>query len=116
MDELAVAPLSDLRRRRSAKWQTFPDDVLPLFVAEMDYDLAPPVTEALLEAIQLSDTGYPLPSPVLGKAYAGFAGRRWGWEVDPARVTAMGDVSAGSATRASACSAGSCAAPRGNVT
>jgi cystathionine beta-lyase len=95
MDELTVAPLSQLRRRRSAKWQTFPDDVLPLFVAEMDYDLAPPVTEALLEAIRLSDTGYPLPSPVLGEAYAGFAGRRWGWEVDPAQVTAMGDVSAG---------------------
>lgn len=95
MTELSVSPLSTLRQRRSAKWQTFPDDVLPLFVAEMDYDLAPAVTEALQEALRLSDTGYPMASPALGKAYAGFAGRRWGWDVDPSQVTAVGDVSAG---------------------
>lgn len=95
MDELTVAPLATLRQRQSEKWQTFPDDVLPMFVAEMDYDLAPPVSDALLAAVRLSDTGYPTPSLALGKAYAGFAGRRWGWEVDPAQVTAVGDVSAG---------------------
>ena len=37
--ELTVAPLAELRRRRSVKWRTFPDDVLPLFVAEMEVDL-----------------------------------------------------------------------------
>jgi cystathionine beta-lyase len=95
MTSISVSSLSTLRQRRSEKWRTYPDDVLPLFVAEMDYDLAPPVTEALLEAVRLSDTGYPMPSAALGKAYAGFAGRRWGWEVDPSQVTALGDVSAG---------------------
>ena len=29
-EELAVAPLEQLRRRRSAKWHTYPSDVLPL--------------------------------------------------------------------------------------
>src|SRR4051794_17193100 len=64
--ELTVAPLAELRRRRSAKWRTFPDDVLPLFVAETDYDLAPPVADVLHEALRRSDTGYPLPEPEFG--------------------------------------------------
>ncbi|NMO57057.1 aminotransferase class I/II-fold pyridoxal phosphate-dependent enzyme [Actinoplanes sp. TBRC 11911] len=92
---MTVAPLATLRQRQSEKWQTFPDDVLPMFVAEMDYDLAPAVSETLLDAVRRSDTGYPTPSLALGNAYAGFAARRWGWDVDPAQVTAVGDVSAG---------------------
>lgn len=48
--------------------------MLPLFVAEMDYDLAPPVDLALREAITRSDTGYCAPDAEPGKAYAGFAG------------------------------------------
>jgi cysteine-S-conjugate beta-lyase len=35
--------LDRLRRRRSAKWQLHPPDVLPAFIAEMDYDIAGPV-------------------------------------------------------------------------
>ena len=35
--------LDHLRRRRSFKWRTFPPDVLPAFVAELDVPLADPV-------------------------------------------------------------------------
>jgi cystathionine beta-lyase len=66
-----------------------------LFVAEMDYDLGPPVAAALHAAISRSDTGYAPPSAELGRAYAGFASRRWGWEVDPAGVTGVTDVGVG---------------------
>jgi cystathionine beta-lyase len=93
--ELVVPALAELRRRRSVKWRTFPDDVLPLFVAESDYDLAPPVAEAVQAAIRLSDTGYAAPGAELGKAYSGFAERRWGWTVDPEQVTAVPDVEIG---------------------
>ena len=34
---LPVEPLASLRSRRSAKWQTYPPDVIPLTVAEMDF-------------------------------------------------------------------------------
>ena len=37
---LPVDPLEVLRQRRSAKWRTYPADVLPLTVAEMDFNLA----------------------------------------------------------------------------
>jgi cysteine-S-conjugate beta-lyase len=94
-EELIVAPLSELRRRTSVKWRNHPDDVLPLFVAEMDYDLAPPVAAALHAAISRSDTGYAPLSGELGRAYADFAVRRWGWQVDPAQVTSVTDVGVG---------------------
>ena len=84
-----------LRRRRSAKWRTYPDDVLPLFVAEMDCSLAPPVAAALREAVDASDTGYAAAVPDLGVAVSGFAARRWGWQVDPAAVAAVADVGVG---------------------
>jgi cystathionine beta-lyase len=99
MDEavpgLPVEPVEVLRQRRSAKWQTYPADVLPLTVAEMDFGLAAPVAAALREAVERSDAGYALAGPELGRALAGFAGRRWDWELDPASVTAVTDVGVG---------------------
>ncbi len=92
MTELPVRPLAELRERRSAKWHSYPADVLPLTVAELDFDLAEPIREVLREAIERSDTGYAAPVPELGRALAGFAGRRWNWELDPAGVHAMTDV------------------------
>ncbi|HEX3593042.1 MAG TPA: aminotransferase class I/II-fold pyridoxal phosphate-dependent enzyme [Pseudonocardiaceae bacterium] len=95
MAELTVDPLDVLRRRRSAKWHTYPDDVLPLTVAEMDYPLAEPIAAVLHDAVNRSDTGYALPAPDLGTALARFAGRRWGWDIDPAAVTSVADVGVG---------------------
>ena len=91
-----VPELGELRRRRSAKWTQFPADVLPAWVAEMDLALAEPITEALAEAVACGDAGYGNPTAAgLSKAFAGFAERRLGWSVDPARVVHTGDVVAG---------------------
>jgi cysteine-S-conjugate beta-lyase len=95
VEPLPVAPLETLRKRRSQKWRTYPDDVVPLAVAEMDFDLAPPIAAALREAIDQSDTGYPAAIPSLGLALARFAGERWGWDIDPVAVTAAADVEVG---------------------
>lgn len=80
-----------LRRRRSVKWSRYPGDVLPAWVAEMDFPLAAPVKQALLEAIELDDCGYSNPED-LGAAFTGFALRRHGWELDPAAVCPSSDV------------------------
>jgi cystathionine beta-lyase len=93
--ELPVDPLEVLRQRRSAKWQTYPADVLPLTVAEMDFALAVPIAEALREAVDRSDAGYAMALPDLGRALAGHAARRWNWDLDPASVTAVTDVGVG---------------------
>lgn len=92
---LPVDPIERLRLRRSAKWQTYPPDVLPLTVAEMDFELAQPIRDVLCDAIQRSDSGYAMAVPDLGNAVAGFAAQRWGWDLDPAAVTAVTDVGVG---------------------
>jgi cystathionine beta-lyase len=92
---LPVDGLETLRLRKSAKWRTYPADVLPLTVAEMDFGLAPPVQEALRAAVERSDTGYAMPAPELGGAFADFARRRWSWNVDPEAVAAVPDVGVG---------------------
>lgn len=51
-------PLESLQHRRSAKWRSFPADVLPLPVAEMDFPIADPIKQALTEMVANSDTGY----------------------------------------------------------
>lgn len=94
-DWLAVPSLEQLRLRRSAKWQAFGPDVLPLWVAEMDFELAPAIAATLAEAVGRSDTGYAWQIAELGRALAGFAGDRWGWQVDPAAVHPVSDVGVG---------------------
>jgi cysteine-S-conjugate beta-lyase len=86
--------LDRLRHRRSEKWQLHPPDVLPAFIAEMDYDLAGPVIAALHEAVGLSDCGY-APLAGTGPAFAAFAQARHDWTVDPDRVHLVPDVMAG---------------------
>jgi cystathionine beta-lyase len=91
--ELTELSLEDLRLRRSAKWRFYEADVLPAWVAEMDFPLAPAVKIALAEAVEMSDTGYAYPDAIgFGEAFAGFAAERLGWEVDPTAVTPASNV------------------------
>jgi cystathionine beta-lyase len=90
--DVKAEPLEKLRMRTSMKWRAFPDDVLPLFVAETDYPLAPPIADVLAAAIRNSDTGYAPPTSELPEAFAAFAAARWGWAVDPAQVWTTTDV------------------------
>ncbi|TFD60969.1 aminotransferase class I/II-fold pyridoxal phosphate-dependent enzyme [Cryobacterium suzukii] len=96
MSVIKVAPLEHIRRERSSiKWTRFPADVLPLFVAEMDYPLAPEIVATLVERVQASDTGYLDGPGPLAPAFAAFALNRWGWTVDPSHVHLATDVSVG---------------------
>ncbi|QWL29444.1 MalY/PatB family protein [Rathayibacter toxicus] len=93
MNPVSPEPLEILRRRTSAKWRLYPHDVLPLFIAETDYPIAPVIAERVIERVRASDTGYAFGSGPLAQAFAGFAARRWGWNVDPAQVRSTTDVS-----------------------
>lgn len=86
-------PLPALRARTSEKWTAFPPDVLPLFVAEMDYPLAPPVARAIIGRVEASDTGYVHGAGELPAAFAGFAERTWGWRPEESGVRTTTDVS-----------------------
>ncbi len=83
-----------LRGRPGAKWQRYGPDVLPLWVADMDFEPPPPVLAALTGQMATGDLGYsmkPDPSPV-AVAFASWMSRRHGWEVDPRDVMVTQDV------------------------
>jgi cystathionine beta-lyase len=86
--------LEALRSRRSAKWRQYEPDVLPAWVAEMDFPLAEPIAGALHAAIDRSDTGYRSLDGV-AQSLAAYAGRTWAWNVDPADVVVVPDVVSG---------------------
>ena len=95
MTKLSALPLAQLQKRKSAKWREFPSDVLPLPVAEMDFEIAQPIRDILEAMIEGSDTGYLGPIPELGINLAQFAKARWGWEIDPEQVFIATDVGVG---------------------
>lgn len=89
---LEALPLELLRQRSSVKWQRYPADVLPMFVAETDFPLAPAISAALTRAVEIGDTGYTSPTSGIRQAYSAFAARRFGWNVAPAAMRSTGDV------------------------
>src|SRR5689334_24453484 len=87
--------LDQLRLRTSLKWRTYPSDVLPLWVAEMDVPLAEPVARAITEAVSRGDTGYPA-GAAYAEALAAFARQRWDWDgISVERTALVPDVMAG---------------------
>ena len=76
------------------KWRAYPADVLPAFVAEMDFDLAEPIVAAATAAIAAGDCGYGHKGQ-LGDAFAAFAGKRLGWSPDPSLIFAIPEVMTG---------------------
>ncbi|MDQ6688348.1 MAG: aminotransferase class I/II-fold pyridoxal phosphate-dependent enzyme [Actinomycetota bacterium] len=87
----------EARRGLVLKWGSVAPDVLPAWVAEMDYALAPVVEEAVVRAVRDGITGYPVfeDHRPLGEAFAGFARRHWGWAVETEQVQPVCDVTAG---------------------
>ncbi|MFC8683320.1 MalY/PatB family protein [Microbacterium ureisolvens] len=92
---LQALPIAELRQRSSTKWRKYGEDVLPFFVAETDYALAPAITRVLTRAVELGDTGYTPPDPGVREAFVDFALRRWDWAVEPSHVFWTGDVMMG---------------------
>jgi cysteine-S-conjugate beta-lyase len=86
-----------LRARRTLKWASQPENVLAMWVAEMDYPTAPAITAALHRAVDAETFGYPLeagPSGLADVLVAELAGRH-GWTVGPDDVFLVADVMRG---------------------
>jgi cystathionine beta-lyase len=82
-----------LRRRRTVKWTLYGPDVLAAWVAEMDFDVAPAVRAAILDAVDREDFGYvEADLGALTTACAAFIEAEYGWVVPPARIFPVADV------------------------
>jgi cystathionine beta-lyase len=88
--------LARLRARRTVKWSLYGPDVLAAWVAEMDFDVAPVVRAALLDAVAREDFGYvPADLTELTGACADFVLDAYGWAVPAARIFPIADVLSG---------------------
>jgi cystathionine beta-lyase len=92
---LRAVPLSDLRNRKSTKWRSFPKDVLPLPVAEMDFPIAEPIKKALQDMVDRSDTGYLGPFPEMLEAFKSISETLWSWTPDVSQMRTSTDVGVG---------------------
>jgi cystathionine beta-lyase len=86
--------LEVLRARKSEKWNTYPADVLPAWVAEMDFPLADPIARVLQQALDRWDFGYPIALRETGvcDAFAARMADRFDWSIDPRRVEVLSEV------------------------
>jgi cystathionine beta-lyase len=91
LDELDI---ETLKARNSEKWSTYPPDVLPAWVAEMDYPLAEPIARVLQQAVDRGDVGYPIALKDTGirEAFCERMDERFGWSIQPGRVEVLSEV------------------------
>jgi cystathionine beta-lyase len=85
---------SRLAGRLSEKWQRYGAGVLPAWVAEMDYPIAPAIRAVIERALDHDDFGYPAwrYARLVPEAFAERMSRRFGWGVEPERVEVLSDV------------------------
>jgi cystathionine beta-lyase len=81
-----------LRSRRTNKWHKFPDDVLPAWVADMDFGVAPPIAEAMARLARNQEYGYAAREGALQAAFSRRMQGRFGWETDRANAHPIGDL------------------------
>lgn len=77
-------PLETLRSRRCTKWNKYGREVLPAWVADMDFRVPEPVQRAIQRLVDESDFGYPTreAEDSLAAAFAARMQERFGWEID----------------------------------
>jgi len=86
-----------LLARRNAKWNQYDADVIPAWVADMDFAVAAPIQAAIERIVRDVDYGYPLRNGdkadrLVANAFAMRMKSRFGWEVSPDLVMPMADL------------------------
>src|SRR5499426_1329683 len=85
--------LIDRRRSDSSKWQKYGPDVLPLWVADMDFQSPEPVIRALRERVEHGVYGYiTFEQPEFHELFADRLLKRYGWRVAPDAVVIIPGV------------------------
>lgn len=76
----------DRRHTQCKKWDTYGEDVIPMWIADTDFQCPEPVLDAIRKRAGHGIYGYPVISKDYEEAVSGWQQRRFGWHVDPAWV------------------------------
>ena len=74
------------RGTNCAKWDSTEHEVLPMWVADMDFRTAPAVIDALRRRVEHGVFGYTHVPQTYYDAICGWFARRYGWTIDPQTV------------------------------
>jgi cysteine-S-conjugate beta-lyase len=85
----------DRRCTESDKWNHFDDDVLPMWVADMDFPSPPAVIQALQERAAHGVFGYPCYNNSLRQAVVDWVAESYHWEIEPDQLVFLPGVVAG---------------------
>jgi len=89
-------PVIDRQPFHSLKWERYRGrDVLPLWVADMDFAVPPAVTRALAAQVEHGIFGYTLPSPTLTAATVAYLQRHYDWTVEASSIVWLGGLVSG---------------------
>ena len=87
------AHLDRLRSLTSIKWSYHDDDVIPAWVADMDFAPAPVTVEAVRALAECGNFGYNFAAVAkLPEVFSAWEERRHGWRPDPTKVRVFCDV------------------------
>lgn len=95
MTQLQPLTPETLRTRGSQKWNRFGPEVWPMWIAEADFPTAPAVMEAVRSCVEREAFGYANIDQRVPEAFAAFARRRLGMQVEPEWTTVIRDVLSG---------------------
>lgn len=79
----------------SIKWQFYPKDVLPMWVADMEFPAPKPILRALHKAVDHGVLGYEMPSRALQETAASRMDKLYRWKVKPEAVVAVTGIVSG---------------------
>lgn len=82
----------DRRRTASNKWRKYGEDVLPLWVADMDFASPEPVVRALRERAEHGVYGYLYEEPEFAEVFVDRLQKRYGWRVSPEAILLLPGV------------------------
>jgi cystathionine beta-lyase len=82
----------DRRSTNSSKWRKYSPDVLPLWVADMDFASPEPVVRALRERVEHGVYGYGFEGPEFAEVFVDRLQKRYGWKVSPEAVVLIPGV------------------------
>lgn len=86
-------PLAWLRAKRGVKWRRPGAQVLPAWVADMDFAVCPAVHDAISDLLERGDLGYPdWTSNPLAEPFSERMSTRYGWRPDPGHVRGVTDL------------------------
>jgi cystathionine beta-lyase len=87
--------LIERRNTHSTKWDAYPSDVMPLWVADMDFATPEPILEALRQKVEHGIFGYERASKELLATVASRMQKLYNWQVTPDMVVAIPGVISG---------------------